>query len=216
MTAFEIYGWACAILSAGVSLPQLVKLFKAKTSAGLSLLLWQLTFAVAAAWVFHGTRLGSWNLVVANGIMFVGCCLLLWLIGRDRKLNVLQVMSLPVALTAVLFVLDLKAALAFSLAISAAQLIGAFAQMIDLLKAADIRGVSPGFLAYSVFVNVIWLIWGLWGGDRAIQFAAGSLGTVALINLVLWLLRRSGALKPRGGTPEDAESDGVLAQEGVL
>ena len=50
MVLVEIWGWVCGIASGLSALPQLSRLLKARTSAGLSLLSWQLNAGVLWGW----------------------------------------------------------------------------------------------------------------------------------------------------------------------
>lgn len=215
MTALEIFGWLCAVSSAAISLPQLVRLIKARTSAGLSLLLWQLTVSVASAWTFHGFRTNALNLIVANALMALGALGVLVLIAKGRKLSPVKAFALPIGLVLVMCGLEVYAIVAFSILLSICQLVGAFAQMFDLIRSHDITGVSVGYLVLGLVANSLWLAWALWVEDFSVVTAASSLGAVTLLNLVLWFLRTRGLLKARGRTPEDAESEGGLLESEV-
>lgn len=204
MSALEIYGWFCALVSAATALPQLIKLLRTRTSAGLSMLMWQLTFSVNMSWVVHGLMFKFWNLIVPNAIMGLCGVLILVQVMKDRTIPPLRVFLLPVAIFTVLASVDLTiGTVVFGVLISIPQLIGAIAQFLDLLRSRDIRGVSFPFLCYSLFVNLIWFIWGAWAGDAALMLAASSLGLMTLVNCTWWLLRTRGAVRPRGLQPVD-------------
>lgn len=207
MTPFEIYGWACAILSSVAGIPQLLRLLKSRTSAGASLAMWQVTMAVTGTWIVHGALTSAPNLILANGIACLISLLVLWFIRADRTLSLVRTFGVPIAGIVVMVATDLWNPVVFGALISIPQLFGGFAQFLDLLRCRDIRGVSIAFLVYQVFVQVIWFIWGTWAGDVSLQMAAGSFFVVCLLNAIWWLLRRNGLVRARGPQPEDGLVD---------
>lgn len=204
MSALEIYGWVCALIGSASAFPQLVKLLRARTSAGLSLLMWQLTVTVNTAWLVHGILFQFWNLFVPNAIMGFCGVLILLQVGRDRSLSLVWLFALPIVFFTVLATVDLTlGTVVFGALISIPQLVGAVAQFFTLLRSRDIRGVSFPFLAYSLLVNLVWFIWGVWAGDAALMLAASSLGLMTVLNCTWWLLRSKGVVAPREAQPVD-------------
>ena len=61
-----IWGWVCALAGTFASLPQVVRLLRAGTSDGVSLLMWQLLLGVGIGWTAHGFTVGHANVVVPN------------------------------------------------------------------------------------------------------------------------------------------------------
>ncbi|WP_203567184.1 PQ-loop repeat-containing protein [Aestuariimicrobium ganziense] len=205
MSAMEIYGWFCALIGAATAFPQLFKLLRARTSAGLSLLMWQLSLSVNTAWLVHGSLFKFWNLLVPNAIMGACGALILYHISRDRQIPLLRAFLLPATIFAVLATVDLTlGTVVFGILISIPQLVGAIAQFLVLLRSRDIRGVSFPFLAYSVLVNLVWFIFGVWAADAALMLAASSLGVMTIVNCTWWFLRTKGLVGPLGSKVEPA------------
>ncbi len=200
MTAVEIFGWVCAVVGASSSVPQMIKLWRTKTTAGLSLLMWQFTFAVSVAWTVHGSVvIPNANIVAPNAVMGVFSLWILIQIIKDRGLNPAKAMVIPVSLAAVLIATDLTLGpLVMGVLISIPQLVGAFAQFSELLRRRDLSGVSPVFLVWLFVVQVLWLTWAIWANDIAITLAAGSYGVACLLNLVWFTLRRTEVIGPMG------------------
>ncbi|CAI9411458.1 MULTISPECIES: SemiSWEET family sugar transporter [Aestuariimicrobium] len=210
MSAFEIYGWTIALISSVSAVPQLLRILRSRTSAGASLVMWQITAAITGTWLVHGSLTGAYNLVLANGIACLMSVLILWFVRRDRTLSLLRTFGVPALGIAALVATDLWNPLVFGAFISIPQFIGGVAQFLDLLRCRDIRGVSVGFLAWQVAVQVFWFVWGLWGGDVAIQIAAGSFFVICLLNFIWWLLRRFGLVRAHGPQPEDGLVDAAV------
>ena len=55
MTPLEIWGWACAGVGSMLAVPQFIKLFRDRDTAGMSLVLWQLNVAVERMHQLAGT-----------------------------------------------------------------------------------------------------------------------------------------------------------------
>ena len=74
----DVWGWVCAVAGPVVSIPQVARLLRSRTSAGLSLLMWQLNIACAVAWSFHGLRADAPNIVAPNVLLGVAAVLVVF------------------------------------------------------------------------------------------------------------------------------------------
>ena len=194
MPFIDVIGWVAAALSAALSLPQLVRLIRAGTSAGLSLLLWQCLMGAGLGWTVHGISVGRPNMWLPNLAMAVCAILIIRLIARDRQIGRLQAWALPLLLLAALVGIDaLWGAVAYGVATSVPQVIGAAAQLVDILRSVDISGVSPFFVTMAVVVQGVWLWWGVMANEGAVLVSASANGFVVLLTLLGYLARRLGA-----------------------
>ena len=194
MPVIDIVGWLAAALSAALSLPQLVRLIRAGTSAGLSLLLWQCLMAAGFGWTVHGISVGRPNMWLPNLALALCAVAIIRLIARDRQVNRVQAWALPLALLATLVTIDaIWGAVAYGFATSVPQVIGAAAQLIDILRSIDITGVSPFFVTMAVVVQGVWLWWGVMAQEGAVLVSATANGFVVLLTLIAYLARRLGA-----------------------
>ena len=69
-------GWVAAALAATVAIPQVIKLLRNRTTAGISLTAWRLTLAANVAWTGHGFVAGHANIWLPN-LMFMVCSLII-------------------------------------------------------------------------------------------------------------------------------------------
>ena len=83
--------------------------------------------------------------------------------------------------------------------------IGFGAQTRDLVSSPDIDGVSPVFVVGALVVQAMWWSWAFLVGDLSILIFATVIGLGCALNVALWLLRRSGRLRPRAH-PQVAEA----------
>ena len=195
-------GWACAVVGSALSVPQVVRLLATRTSAGVSPLLWQLNVANGIGWTAHGLVSGHPNVTVPNALSGLLAALVLLLVQRDRALPRVRTwaLSAAVGLVGVLVVL-LAPEGGFGVFAVVPLAIGFGAQTRDLLTAPDIDGVSPVFVFGALLVQVLWWTWARLAGDLSIFICASVIGLVCVLNVVLWLLRRSGRLRPFVRTP---------------
>lgn len=193
MPVVDLLGWLAAALSAALSLPQLIRLIRAGTSAGLSLLLWQCLMAAGFGWTVHGLVVGRPNMWLPNLAMALCAIAILRLIARDRGYGLVQTWALPVGLFATLVTIDaVWGSVAYGVATSVPQVLGAAAQLVDIIRSVDITGVSPFYVTMAVVVQGIWLWWGLLAHEQAVIVSASANGSVALLTWLWYLARRLG------------------------
>ena len=186
-----VLGWVAAIVGSAISVPQLVRLLRARTSAGLSLLMWQLMVAVGLGWTSHGIMVAKANLIVPNVLTFVSAALVVRLIVKDRGIGPLHAWTLPIVLGGALAGVDiLWGAVVYGIATSVPQVIGALAQLVDVVRCPDISGVSPWFLLLNLTIQGLWVWWSLLVDEKAITVAGTSTGAVALATLLWYVARR--------------------------
>lgn len=198
MSLVEIWGWVCGIASGLSALPQLSRLLKARTSAGLSLLSWQLNAGVLWGWTAHGVLTMRHNLIWSN--LFLACSMsaVVALIVQDRRLSWARSLAPLLALFAALLVIEWNfGEVVFGLVVVGPGAFALVAQFVDLLRRPDLSGVSLPALAVNAAVQIMWFSWANLAGDRAVQLVSTCIGLCALANVAAYLGRWRGWLRPR-------------------
>lgn len=67
----EIVGYIAAILITVAYMPQTVKVLRTRDTHSISLGMFTLTTSGAACWFWYGYLLGSWPIMLCNGITFI-------------------------------------------------------------------------------------------------------------------------------------------------
>ena len=210
MSFAVILGWTAAAFGAAISLPQLIRLLRTRTSAGLSVLMWQLLLTAGIGWTHHGFLTAQANIIVPNAIMAISSVAVLRLIQRDRHIPHARVWVLPLVLAAILIGIDLFIGpLAYGIATSIPQVIGAGAQLVDVIRSIDIRGLSPIYLVLAVVVQLLWGSWSLLVKDSSVTVSASANGTVVALTLIWYVLRRLGWVRAMPTAPSRASGTGT-------
>lgn len=191
MNGVEVWGWACAVLGSTIALPQVLRIIRAGTSAGVALLLWQITFCNTFAWMMHGVMFGWPNQVVPNSVIVVCAGVLLWQIGRDRGIAWWRLYPVPLLGGISLMLIDmLSPAGVFGLVVLAPALVGQVGMFTSLRRSVDLTGVSALNVALAVAVQAMWGSWSLFSGDPNVTVSSGVLLAVSLVNLMVYIGRR--------------------------
>ena len=186
----EIFGWVAAAIGVASNLPQLIRILRAKTSAGVSLRLWQISAATTGAWMVHGFLVQKGQMQWPNLLMSVLALVIVVFILRDRKQAIAPQLLLPVVLAASLTGVELLfGAMAFGFVIAVPQLYGQLTQLREMVTAPDLSGVSVGYLAIMLLVQVMWFVFGLFTFDWALIICAGAMSVVCSVNLGVYVVR---------------------------
>lgn len=189
---WDLWGWVAASFGMASGLPQIIRLLRERSSAGVSLRLWQLNMAAFMGWTFHGVRVGHPQMQYPNGFLVLCSLLVLRMIVKDRGLKLVPRLVLPLGLFAVLAAVDVwLGAVAFGFAVAAPLVLGQVAQLREMMTAADLSGVSPFYLVIGLVVQALWVIWSIPTHERSIFVCGSLLGTLCFVNLVYWLYRRA-------------------------
>ena len=190
----EVFGWVAAAIGVASNLPQLIRILRARTSAGVSLRLWQISAATTGAWMVHGFLVQKGQMQWPNLLMSLLGLVIVVFVLRDRKQAVAPQLVLPVVLAAALSGSELLfGAMAFGLVIAVPQLYGQVSQLREMVSAPDLSGVSVGYLSIMLVVQVMWFIFGLYTFDWALIICAGAMTAVCSINLTVFIVRHPGA-----------------------
>ncbi len=197
--AFAIlWGWLSGAVGVVSGVPQILQLRRTRTSAGLSLLFWQLLLAIGVLWTLHGLLTHSALVTTPNALMTIVNVLVLAFIRRDRGLGWWRTYGLPLALVSTLFTVDaVIGALIFGMLITVPQVSSGLGQLRELVTRVDIRGVSLGFLVLGWILPSMWFFYGAMAHESAILISAGFTSIVALANVAWASLRRGGLVAAR-------------------
>lgn len=190
MSLLDSLGWLAAAVGMSSVLPQLIRLVRVRTSAGLSTRMWQLNVACSAAWAAHGFLVGHPQLQWPNVFFFATSLAVLVMIIRDRHGSLAKALVLPVAVWAILFAVDqVLGEAVFGLLVATPVMAGQIAQLRAMRAAKDLSGVSPIYLGQGLLVQLLWLSWGLPTGEWAITVCATLTGALFATLIGYWTYR---------------------------
>ena len=166
-------GWFAAALAATVAIPQVIKLLRNRTTAGISLTAWRLTLAANVAWTGHGFVAGHANIWLPN-LMFMVCSLIILnQLRRDRALSWAATFGPSLVLGLTTLGLDVTyGPVVFAIAAGLPSVIAQMLQFQELVVAPRISGVSLPFLALNWVNQALWLSWALLVGEQSITMVA--------------------------------------------
>lgn len=194
----EALGWAAAAFGSLVALPQVVKLFTARSAAGVSLPAWQAALGANLAWTVHGVLVGYANLWVPNIVFGVCSTLVLLLVQRDRRTGWSALLSPALVLAAITIALDVLAGpVAFAVAALLPALLAQMAQLHALVLKPNVAGVSFGYMAMNVLNQLVWVTWAAYAGESSVLLVGSTLGVLMVANLVWATLRRLRLVRAR-------------------
>lgn len=192
MTPLDILGWVAASFGMASAFPQLFRLLRTRSSAGVSLRLFQLNAASTGAWAMHGYMVGVPQMQYPNLVLTISSLAVCVLVLRDRGERLFPALLVPPLLAVALFGTDvLFGPLAFGFIVAAPFVVGQISQLREMHTSRDLSGVSLPFLAVAFLVQSLWLTWGLLYGEISITVCASLLGTLSLVNLAYFLRRLS-------------------------
>lgn len=191
-------GWFAAALASFVALPQVVKLLRSPTTAGVSLTAWRLTLAANLAWTGHGVITGHANIWLPN-LIFLACSLtILHQLRRRRGLRWSVTFAPSLVLGLATLGLDVTVGpIAFAVAAGLPSALAQVLQLHELVIAPRISGVSLPFLVINTVNQSAWLGWALLVGEQSITMVASTMGVLMGANLLWCLLRRTGLVRAR-------------------
>lgn len=194
---WAVWGWVAAGVGMASGLPQIIRLVSRGTSAGVSTRLWQLNLAAFMAWTVHGFVVGYIQMQLPNAFLVVCSFLVLRMIATDRNEALLHKLVIPLVIFAALLVVDLLLDPAvFGVAVAISPSAGLLAQLRDMIKATDLSGVSPAYLALGLTVQLLWWVWSIPMREASIFACSGMVGSLCLVNLSYLAFRRRVRIAP--------------------
>lgn len=193
MTPVVILGWLAAVVGDSIAVPQVVRLLRTRDVSGLSVFGWQTIVAINVAWAVHGFRVAQANMIVANLVGFGMTALVLGLIARELRLNLVRLLLPGILGAAVMVVVDVLfgAGIYGAVAIIPAVMANS-AQSVELVRSPRVDGVSPVFLGLAVLNQSLWFTWGLLVPEYGTIVSSSVTLAVTVFNLVWWALRKLG------------------------
>lgn len=200
MSLIDALGWLAAAVSCVALLPQAIKLFRDRDSAGVSLMYWQLLLGVVASFVVHGATIGAAQVSVPNVAMSLVAAWTIRLVGRARTIGWVRLFGLPLVLFAGLIGIDVFLGPAsYGAATAVPVSIGLVAQIVDVARQSGVGGVSGWFLGLGVLMQASWFSWGMLAVEWAIRISSGAFLVLSVTLMIWWIARRLGLPAIGGG-----------------
>ncbi len=186
----DLFGWVAAAIGIAMNVPQLVRILRVRTSAGVSLRLWQVQASTTGAWMVHGFIVGKMQMQWPNMLMAAFGLLVVVFVLRDRRQAMVPQLLLTFGMWALLVSVEVfLGAVVFGFVVAVPQVLGQAAQLREMITAPDLSGVSSGFLAIMLVVQAMWFTFGIWTVDWSLIIAAGATASLALLNLTVYTVR---------------------------
>lgn len=189
---YDILGWVAAALGMSAAVPQLVRLWRTRISAGLSVLMWQLTAGTTAAWAMHAFWVGAVQMQVPNIVCSALGVAVLWFIARDRGRSFLLSLVVPAVGAVALFGLDLwLGAVVFGTVMAVPSAYAQLSQFMFMRRSADLSGVSFPTLLFLLCCQLLWVVWAFGVREQAMMVTASVMLVLCGLNVGYWLWRRA-------------------------
>lgn len=193
MSLVDALGWLAAVVGIVLGLPQLVRLIRVRHTEGVSLLAWQTLLILNLSWGIHGVLIGQLNMILTNVFGLLTTVPILVLMARSRRRSLVLVLLPGVIGAAVVVGADLIFGTAgFGMIALVPGTVVNVAQSLELVRSAEITGVSATFLLLAVVNQALWCTWAIFVPDLGTLIAAGVAVVITSFNLVWWGLRRLG------------------------
>lgn len=207
MTPVDIVGWSATVLGTILGVPQLVRLLRTRSVAGLSLIAWQATLSINIGWTVHGLLIGQPPQVVTNVLALLTTVPILVLMARGLDRPVAATLLPGAVLGVAMIAIDLLlGSAAYGVVVTVPSVVIAGGQTVELARARDVRGLSPVFLVLGLVNITLWETWGLMVGDSGTMIAVSIAMAIGVVNFVWFVLRRLGL---RAMFPRDEDGDAV-------
>ncbi|CAL8976521.1 hypothetical protein PROP_01952 [Propionicimonas sp. T2.31MG-18] len=207
MTPVDIVGWSATVLGTILGVPQLVRLLRTRSVAGLSLIAWQATLSINIGWTVHGLLIGQPPQVVTNVLALLTTVPILVLMARGLDRPVAATLLPGAVLGVAMIAIDLLlGSAAYGVVVTVPSVVIAGGQTVELARARDVRGLSPVFLVLGLVNITLWETWGLMVGDSGTMIAVSIAMAIGVVNFVWFVLRRLGL---RALFPRDEDEDAV-------
>jgi len=191
MTAVDALGWLGMAVGTALGLPQLVRLLRTRSTAGVSVIAWQAMLAINLGWALHGLKIGQPPMWVGSVLSLLLTAPILKILADHLRRPVVWVVLPGLAVAGVMVAVDhLFGSAAYgAFAIIPATFVTA-GQSVALVRAPHVVGVSPVFLTLALANQVVWLAWAVLIADPGTILAATVSGAIAAFNVV-WLAVRA-------------------------
>ena len=174
-----------------IAVPQALRLLRVRSSAGVSLLIWQTTVVASVCWTAHGLINGVVQIFLPNAIFAATAVIVVAQLQRMRRLAPVRVWILPSVWTTAAVGVDLAfGPYVFAAAQFIPTAVGLVSQLREILRADDVRGVSMTGLAVNLLSQALWLAYAIPAGEVAVTGVGVPAGLLMVGTMVTLLVRR--------------------------
>ena len=192
-----VVGWVAAVFSCFISAPQLVRILRAGTTSGVSVLAWQLALGGNLTWGLYGLTHGNVNQWLPNVALVTVTLVILSLFHRHVGTPWLVLLAPGILIGATTTTLDhTVGTVAYSVAAFVPAAVSLFSQLKVTATSVDVRGLSVGNQWIGVVNQSMWLFWALLIDERSVILVGSASLVLIVANLAMALLRTSGTLGP--------------------
>ncbi|HSN10587.1 MAG TPA: PQ-loop repeat-containing protein [Propionibacteriaceae bacterium] len=192
-----VVGWIAAGLSCFISAPQLVRILKAGTTSGVSILSWQLALGGNLTWGMYGITHGNLNQWLPNVALVTITLTILSLFHRHVGTPWIVLLAPGIIIGSTTTILDSTAgAVAYSVAAFLPAAVSLVSQLKVTATSVDVRGLSVGNQWIGLVNQSTWLLWALLIDERSVLMVGTASLILILANLSMALLRTTGTLGP--------------------
>ena len=192
-----IVGWVAAGLSCFISAPQLVRIVRARTTSGVSILSWQLALGGNLTWGVYGFTHGNPNQWLPNVGLIVITLVILSLFHRHVGTPWVALLAPGLVIGATTTTLDhAVGTIAYSIAAFLPAAVSLVSQLKVTATSVDVRGLSVGNQWLGLVNQSAWLVWAVLIGERSVILVGSASLVLIVANLSMALLRTTGTLGP--------------------
>ncbi|HET7724785.1 MAG TPA: PQ-loop domain-containing transporter [Propionibacteriaceae bacterium] len=196
MVYAEVLGWVAVAISLVIGLPQLLRIVRTRSVAGLSFFSWRAILGVNLAWIAHGIRIHQLPMVLTNTFSLVTTVLILTQMSRVLQRTRFSTFAPGLVVAAAMVATDvLFGSAMYGVLAIAAGVVASTGASIELIRALHVGAVSTVFLVLGVVNQLVWLTWSLLVGDPGSIMTASTMTALTTFNLAWYVLRRLG-LRP--------------------
>lgn len=173
------------------ALPQLLKIWRTRITSGVSTKLWQLSLMGASAWTAHGFLTDQPAIAWPTAVLFVMQVGILLLVAKHERLAHGPLFLAPPAGGLALTAIDvIFGSFVFGLFAVISPVLGQFAQLMTMRRAADLHGVSKEYLLINFTSNALWFVYGVLAVEWAMRVSAGAQAAAILVVIAYYAHRR--------------------------
>lgn len=192
-----VVGWFAAGLSCFISAPQLVRILRAGTTSGVSILSWQLALGGNLTWGLYGLTHGNPNQWMPNVALIAVTLVILGQFHRHVGTSWVVLLAPGLLIGATTTTLDhTVGTVAYSVAAFLPAAVSLVSQLRVTATSVDVRGLSVGNQWIGLVNQSAWLLWAALVVERSVLLVGSASLVLIVANLSMALLRKSGTLAP--------------------
>lgn len=191
MTIVDLIGWAAAAVSTSIALPQGLRIASTRSVAGISTLTWQTMLIAGLAWTAHGVLYGTQQIIWPNILLAITAGWVLWQLTTARKLPVIRTWGIPIVVAALAFAADyMLGPLVYGIIMFIPGALGQSAQLREIVRANDVRGVSLISQCAGLLTHILWASFAIPSGEIAVASVAVPMALLVAATVIALLIRR--------------------------